>query len=178
MKRLAALLALLAALPVQAQSFEEAVRLNLGLGLQLCLAPGQGGEARANSFVAAGFAHTVRREANGDTYYTFTAPAGTMSAELSFGNLPEECRVKTDHLGVTGASAVLDAVVPRLYPGFRRIVVQGPPDPATGQPAICVRYEDPANPIGLVIGTVSGPGPAGQGCFETGTAELFQSYRV
>ena len=169
-------LALLAAAPATAQSFDDAVRLNLGLGLQLCLAPGPGGEARAATFITAGFTHTVRRETNGDTYYTFTAPAGTMSAELSFGNLPEECVVRTNHLGVTGASAVLDAIVPGLYPGFTRIVEQGPPDPATGQPALCVRYEDPANPIGLVIGTISGP--PSQSCAETGTAMLYQSFRV
>ena len=104
------------------------------------------------------------------------APAGTMSADLSFGNLPEDCNLATNHLGVSGASAVVDAIVPRLYPGFRRIVEQGPINPATGQPTVCVRYEDPSNPIGLVIG--AGPGVRGQGCIDTGTSVIFKTYRV
>lgn len=166
----------MAAPPVAGQSFAEAVQANVALGLRLCLAPGAP-EALAAGFRAAGFAERVERSSsNSDTTHYFTAPADTAVVELYHGEMPEHCTVRSSHLGVSGASAVLDQVVPGLFPGFVRLVEQGPPDPATGQPALCVRYEDPANPIGLVIGALSG-GDA-PGCVADGTSTLFHSYRV
>ena len=168
--------ALLAAAPAPAQTFEEAVLGNAALALQLCLS-NTAGPATAAAFRAAGFAERVERSAgNSDTTHHFSAPADTVSAKLYYGEMPDECTVSSDHLGLAGAAAVLDAVVPRLFPSYVRKVEYGPLDPATGQPAQCVRYEDPANPIGDVIGVATG-GDAG-GCVENGTSQIYRSSRV
>ncbi|MGC9420546.1 MAG: hypothetical protein ACP5EN_16405 [Rhodovulum sp.] len=168
--------ALALAAPAKAQTFEEAVRENMALGLRLCLSGGSDMQAWANMFRAAGFAERVERSSgNSDTTHFFTAPAGTAEVELYYGELPEHCVVRTDHMGVTDASALLDQIVPQIYPGFVRRIDQGPPNPATGQPAICVRYEDPANPIGLVVGVST---PVTGGCTEDGRSQFYQSYRV
>jgi hypothetical protein len=173
---LSPLLLLAGLAPAASQSFEEAVRSNLSVGAQLCLSGGSDMQAWANSFRAAGFAERVERSSgNSDTTHHFTAPADTASVELYYGEMPEHCVARTRHLGVTGASEVLDALLPRLYPGYARIVAQGGVDSATGQPAICVRYEDPTNPIGHVVGVTS---DAGEGCVEDGTSTIYSSYRV
>jgi hypothetical protein len=162
--------------PANAQSFEEAVRANLSAGAQLCLSGGSDVPAWVNSFRAAGFAERVERSAlNSDTTHYFTAPAGTAEVELYYGEMPEHCFAKSRHLGVTAASQVLDTLIPRLYPGYSRVVAQGATDPATGRSATCVRYEDPTNPIGHVVGVTS---DAGDGCIEDGTSVIYSSYRV
>jgi len=172
-----ALVLLGAAVPAHAQSFEEAVGANMAVGLQLCLSGGNDMAAWANSFRQAGFSERVERSgSNSDTTHYFTAPADTVTVELYYGEMPEHCIVASAHLGVTGASAVVDQVVPALYPGFVRRVETGPVSTTTGQPATCVRYEDPSNPIGLVIGAA--PGDGANSCVENGTSRLYQSYRV
>ncbi|TCP39958.1 hypothetical protein [Rhodovulum marinum] len=168
--------ALALAAPAKAQTFEEAVRANMGLGLRLCLAGGGDMAAWVASFRAAGFAERVEWQGNGDTTHHFTAPADTATVELYYGQMPEECTVTTAHMGVTRAAQVLDEVVPQVFPTFVRVIEQGAVDPATGRPALCVRYEDPANPIGLVIG--AWPGNEADACVENGTSILYQSYRV
>ncbi len=158
--------------PAAGQSFEEAVRTNLSAGAQLCLGGGSDMQAWAESFRAAGFAERVERSAtNSDTTHHFTAPADTASVELFYGEMPEYCIARTRHLGVTAASEVLDALIPRLYPVYVRVVEQA----ASGEPATCVRYEDPANPIGHVVGVAS---DAGDGCVEDGTSLIYSAYRV
>lgn len=155
--------------------FDEAVRQNLALGLRLCIEGEMPPEARAATFRSAGFAERLQKS-DGNTMHHFTAPGETARVELSYGEMPSDCRVFTEHLGVTGAAAVLDWVVPQLAPNLVRIETLGEINPATGQPALCVRYEDPANPIGLVIGAL--PGNTNSACAETGASILYQSYRV
>jgi PBP1b-binding outer membrane lipoprotein LpoB len=87
--------------------------------------------------------------------------------------MPEFCSPKTQHMGVSRTSQLLDALIPQIYPTYVRQVTQGPPDPATGQPATCVRYEDPANEIGHVVGVTTE-----QDCVENGTSLIYSSYRV
>lgn len=172
--RIMALLSL--ASPAAAQTFDEAVRANFGLGVQLCLSGGGDMEAWAGQFRTAGFAERVERSSeNSDTTHYFTAPADTVTVELYYGEQPEYCSVATQHMGVTDASAILDAVVPGIHPGYVRDVTQGPPDP-TGQPASCVSYEDPTNPIGHIVGIA--PGGAAEGCAANGTSQFYSSYRV
>jgi hypothetical protein len=67
-------------------------------------------------------------------------------------------------------------VVPRLYPGYVRKVTTGAVNPATGQPAQCVSYEDPANEVGHVVGVA--PASDGTVCLDDGTSEFYSSYRV
>ena len=163
--------------PALAQTFDEAVRINLALGVQLCTQRVAGVENRVDMFRAAGFSERVERtNVNSDTTHYFTAPAETVLVELYYGEMPEECSVSTNHLGVTGASEVLDAAIPRLFPGYVRKVAQGSINPATGLPAICVHYEDPTNPIGDVIGVW--PGGSSQTCVDDGTSQIFSSSRV
>lgn len=159
-----------------AQSFEEAVKANFSLAAQLCLIHPVPAPERARRFVASGFSERVERSSvNSDTTHYFTAPADTVAVELYYGETPEFCSVTSAHLGVADASKLLDQIVPRLYPGFARKVTTGPVNPSTGQPATCVRYEDPANPIGLVIGVIAANT---ESCTDNGTSRLFQSYRV
>lgn len=164
--------------PAMAQSFDEAVWTNTSIAVQLCLQPTRDLNAWANSFRSSGFSETVVRD-NNDTTHRFSAPADTVTVELYYGNLPDHCHVETRHLGVTGLSQMLDTIVPRLFPSYVRIANQGAVDPATGQPALCVRYEDPANPIGHVVGAATlDPAPNQTGCVDNGTSTLFSSYRV
>lgn len=166
----AALLTVTLAMPAAAQSFEEAVRANVALGVRLCAVEAGGNFALWTSrFRAAGFAERVE-QSGGMTIHRFTAPAGTARVDLSYGQLPAECRVHSDHLGVTGASALLDEIAPGLYPTYRRVETGGAPDPATGRPALCVRYEDPSSPIPHTIG--AWPGGQAQGCVENGTSVI------
>ena len=172
---LATCVALAGPVPAGAQTFEEAVRANLSLGLRLCLAGGSDMAAWAQGFRNAGYAERIEAS-GGDTTHFFSAPAETAEVELYYGQMPEHCIVSTTHLGVTDAAAVLDQVVPALYPGYVRKVTQGAVNPATGQPAQCVRYEDPANPIGHVIGVL--PKDTGTDCTDNGTSQFYSSYRV
>lgn len=157
--------------PAGAQTFDEAVQANFELGIRLCLGGGADYDAWAARFRAAGFEERVERSSlNSDTTHHFTAPADTVSAELYYGELPEHCTVSSTHMGVTAASAVLDRIVPAIYPSYTRHVSQS----ADG--AICARYEDPTNPIGHVVGIT--PTGDGGGCAEDGTSRFYSSYRV
>ncbi len=161
----------------QVTTIEEAAQVNGALALQLCITPGIQGPQRAEMFRHAGFAETVERSTeNSDTTHSFTAPSESARVELYYGEMPEHCIVTSDHMGVGAASGVLDQVVPGLYPGFVRRVDAGPVDPATGQPAQCVSYEDPTNPIGYMVGVSAGGGA--QGCVDNGTSVMFMSARV
>jgi hypothetical protein len=170
---------LLAAAPVTAQqvTFEQAARTNLTIAATFCISPVANSNTTVAWFRQAGF--TERAEiSGGDSTFYFHAPADTVIAELYFGHMPEECRARTNHLGVTGASELLDAIVPQIHPSYVRKVVQGPVDPATGQPAVCVHYEDPANDIGQIVGVSVADIGGDQPCIENGTSQIYSSYRV
>ncbi|MCV3272190.1 hypothetical protein [Roseobacter sinensis] len=161
--------ALAIATPALPQTFEEAVWANTGLALQYCLTEGAAGATRAAWFRQAGFSERVERSSvNSDTTHIFTAPADTVEVELYYGEMPQHCIVTTRHMGVTQGSALLDGLVPQIFPGFARRVI-----PGAG--ADCVTYEDPTNPIGLAIGVNSA---TDQGCAENGTAVFYSTYRV
>lgn len=180
-RRLPLALALLVLpLPAPAQSFAEAVWTNLSIAAQLCIQPQDSGPAWAGFFRNAGFAETVERSTvNSDTTHFFTAPADTVVVELYYGETPDYCAATTRHLDVTAASQMLDAIAPKIYPGYVRKVDQGPINPATGQPSLCVSYEDPTSEIGHVIGAspvLSAQDPPG--CSDNGSSRIYSSYRV
>lgn len=163
---------------VSGQTLKDAAFSNMALGLKLCLSGNGDMRAWTNMFLRAGFAERVERsQYNSDTTHFFTAPANTAIVELYYGEMPEECSVTSTLLGVSDASRVLDWVVPKIYPGFVRKLAQGPINPSTGQPAQCVRYEDPANAIGLAIAAAPG-GNASSACIENGVSRLISFYRV
>jgi hypothetical protein len=152
-----------------AQSFDDAVWANASLALQLCIAGTAPGEVRAQWFRNAGFTETVMRTpGNSDTTHTFTAPSDTVSVELYYGEMPEHCIVSSAHMGVARAGALLDALIPQIFPGYAR-------SPIDGDGAQCVRYIDPTNPIGHVVGVIS---MSTQTCAENGTVQFYSSYRV
>jgi hypothetical protein len=159
----------------RAQTFDEAVWANMAVAVQLCETRTGGDMAAwAQLFLSAGFAETVERSTtNADTTHRFTAPAETVVVELYYGEMPEYCSPRTEHMGVSRSSQLLDALIPQIYPTYVRRVTQGAPDPTTGQPATCVRFEDPANEIGHVIGVTTE-----QDCVENGTSLIYSSYRV
>jgi hypothetical protein len=180
MRRLALLATcLLAAAPATAQqvTLEQAARANLTIAATFCMSPAPNPNTTVSWFRQAGF--TERAEiSGGDSTFYFRAPADTVIAEFYFGHLPEECRARTNHLGVTGASELLDAIVPQIHPSYVRKLVQGPVDPATGRPAVCVHYEDPANDIGHVVGVAAADVVGDQRCIENGTSLIYSSSRV
>lgn len=162
---------------VQAQTFADAARANMAIAAQFCLQPGLQGPMRAANFRASGFAERVDRStSNSDTTHYFSAPGETVLVELYYGEMPQHCFGVTQFMGVTGTSEVLDQLIPKLFPGFIRKVQQGLVNPVNGQPAICVTYEDPSNPIGLAIGAT--PGGGANGCVDNGTSSFFSTYRV
>ncbi|NJN06266.1 MAG: hypothetical protein HC814_07750 [Rhodobacteraceae bacterium] len=106
-----------AAQPSSAQTFEEAVWANASLAVQLCNAGQAQGPVRAAWFRDAGFTENVERSSvNSDTTHRFEAPAGTVTVELYYGEMPEHCAVRTSHMGVSRGSALLDALIPGLFP--------------------------------------------------------------
>lgn len=166
--------------PARAQqvgTIGEAAQINGGLALQFCMAQGVDGPQTAAMFRQAGFAERVERSTgNSDTTHYFTAPSNSVRAELYYGETAPYCSVYSDHMSATVAGAIVDQIVPKLRPGYVRKVETGPVNPATGKPAQCVRYEDPTNPIGEVIG--AGPGGAAQSCIDNGRTHFFITYRV
>lgn len=153
-----------------AQSFEEAVRSNVSLAVQLCAGSHQSADLWLGAFRAAGFAERVERLNPGDTNHHFDAPAGTATATVYIGQMAPDCTVTSNHLGVTAASALMDDIVPRAWPGkYGRSAVAGAPDPATGQPALCVRYSETGAGLPEVITVLAGGTDA---CVENGTSRI------
>jgi hypothetical protein len=154
---------------VGAQTLDDAVWANAALALQLCNAGTVPSESRAAWFRNAGFAETVQRSpTNSDTTHWFSAPAKTVTVELYYGEMPEHCLVASRHMGVGRANQLLDAIIPQIFPGFLRRE-----QPGSG--VVCVTYEDPTNPIGLIIGVVSG---TTSDCRDDGTVEFYSTARV
>jgi hypothetical protein len=173
MKPVPAIIASVAVLfpgPASTQTFAEAARANLALAVELCLRPGTANQQRVANFRAAGFAEQVESSL-GDTVHHFSAPADTVKAEFYYGQMPEECTVTSNHVGVTDASAILDRIVPQLYPGYIRNVVQGPLSSTTGRAAICVSYQQPNSPIPHVIGVTAAR--TADTCTDDGTSRIY-----
>lgn len=169
--RIAMALALVGATPAAAQTAEEALRTNTAVALNLCISSFPSIEANLAAFRTAGFSETVERSSgNSDTTHTFTGPNGMVVAELYYGEMAPDCRVRTQ-MGVTAASEVLDWIVPQVRPGYAREVTLGAPDPATGRPAECVRYVEQGRAIPFVIGV--GADTQSVECAETGASVLF-----
>ncbi|MFK7870537.1 MAG: hypothetical protein AB8B58_15020 [Roseobacter sp.] len=154
---------------IVAQTIEDAAWSNAALAIQFCLSGQTAGATRAAWFRGAGFAETVERSTvNSDTTHIFTAPADTVEVELYYGEMPQHCIVASSHMGVTRANLLMDALIPQIFPTFLR-------REQPGKAVTCVTYEDPTNPIGLIIGIASG---SGSGCREDGTVEFYSTYRV
>lgn len=155
--------------PVSAQTVEEAAWSNAAIALQFCLSGQAAGATRAAWFRGAGFAETVERSTvNNDTTHTFTAPADTVQVELYYGEMPQHCSVTSGYMGVTRANQLMDALIPQVFPGFLRRQQQG-------EGAVCVTYEDPTNPIGMIIGVAS---DRAADCREDGSVVFYSTYRV
>ncbi len=166
---IAGLLLALASGPTQAQtasSFDEAVRINTALGIELCARHMSQVQNTVNALANARF--TYSSEANAaETRHLFEAPSGTVRVTVIQGQTAPECFVNTTHMGLTAAVPFLGAVLNQRFPG--RFV----PD-RTG--IACISYQE-AGVIGLSIVAVpslSGPG----GCLETGETIFIISHQV
>ena len=158
----AALVLAIAAAPAGAQSFDEAVRANLTLALQLCLAQTGSTQATVNAFAAAGFAYSWRGTPGVDIWHQFAAPAGTVTAELYDGQMAPNCDVMSNHIGTGAAVPLVGALLAQLYPG--RFVMEQREGPA------CASFTDTAPAIPFVV-HVSGGGET-RPCAETGTLHI------
>ncbi|WP_146036524.1 hypothetical protein [Pseudotabrizicola formosa] len=165
-------LTLLAASPAPAQTMAEAAWANMAVAVQLCEIRTSDLDAWAQSFRNTGFSEPSDRSDVAE-YIThrFTAPAQTVVVDISYGETPEECHLHSAYLDVTLASHLLDELIPKLHPTYVRKVTNGEVGPS-GQPALCVSYEDPSTPIGHVVGASSE-----QGCVDDGTSRIYSSYR-
>ena len=108
----------LAALPASAQSFDEAVRQNLALGLDICLRNMPLVDPTRTRLSAAGFAYTPEPLGGGDMIHWYTAPADTLAVAIVAAQTAPECRVSTAHLGVTDAIALAGAYLTQHLPAL------------------------------------------------------------
>ncbi|MDD9716943.1 hypothetical protein PVW48_09320 [Dinoroseobacter sp. PD6] len=162
--------------PATALTMQEAAAINMELAFRLCDV--RGVEAWLNGLRAAGFVETVVHEGGPDVTHTFRAPADTVVVEVYYGNLPAECRIFSNHIGVTAVSQMLDRLIPQMRPGYIRGADTGPVDARTGRPVQCVFYDEPNNEIGQRIGVVSARDQSSQPCVEDGTSKLYSIPKV
>ncbi len=113
-----------------AQTFKEAVQMNVGLATTLCLEVMIRRTPAVTAFGNAGFVYrSADRGVNnygvalGPDHY-FDAPADTVKAELDTPNdIAGICQVLTTHLSETELTEIVAETIFRVYPGAR---VQGP----------------------------------------------------
>jgi hypothetical protein len=150
--------------PAQAssQGFDDAVRANVALALQLCLMETGSAQATVSAFTGAGFAYSTRGTPGRDVWHQFAAPADTVRAELYEGQLAPDCAVMSDHIGTTAAIPVVGALLNQLYPGrFALEQTEGPG---------CGSFTDTSRAIPFVV-SVTGGGEM-RPCADTGTVHI------
>lgn len=148
--------------PASAQGFDDAVRANLALALQLCLTETGSAQATVSAFVGAGFAYSTRGTPGQDVWHQFAAPSDTVRAELYEGQMAPDCTVMSDHIGTTAAIPVVGAILNQLYPGrFAMEQTEGPG---------CASFTDNSRAIPFVV-SVRGGGEM-QPCADTGTVHI------
>ena len=148
--------------PALAQTFDEAVRGNIAIALQLCLMETGSAQATVNAFSAAGFAYSWRGTPGFDVYHQFAAPAETVTAELYEGQMAPNCDVMSDHIGTTAAVPVVGALLNQLYPG--RFVLEQSSGPG------CASFTDDAPAIPFIV-SVRGRGED-RPCADIGTIHI------
>lgn len=110
-------LALAAPAAAPAQSFDEAVRANLALGIEICLGGPPDVQSMRNAFASAGFAYEPEDYGGGDILHWYAAPAGTANVAVVGAWGDAECRVGSAHMGVTEAVAFTGQVLEKRFPG-------------------------------------------------------------
>lgn len=155
----------------------EAAAANVQLGLQLCISNGRVPSAAVAAFQAAGYAYEVEDFGGGpaDVIHWFNAPGNTaVIAVLGDVGRPE-CRVSSDHFGVTQAVPFVGQVLEQLYPGLFQpgnmentpAIVPGGPNPDYRNCTGFVGWNG-QRPIVVEIGN-AGQDPA---CVEDGTMQV------
>lgn len=109
----------LLAVPLSAssQSFDDAVRANLALGIELCVRGVPDATTLKSSLGSAGYVPTVERFGNTETLHHFAAPANTAVVTVFEGQLPADCRISSSHMGVAEAVAFTGEVLEARFPG-------------------------------------------------------------
>lgn len=145
-----------------APTFDEAVRANLAVALQLCLMDTGSAPATVSAFVGAGFAYSTRGTPGVDVWHQFAAPAATVTAELYEGQMAPDCAVMSDHIGTAAAIPVVGTLLNQLYPGrFAFDQSEGPG---------CASFTDYAPAIPFVV-SVRGRGED-RPCADIGTIHI------
>lgn len=159
----AAFAALLPPAPVMAQSFDEAVRSNLTLAVELCVHDILGTQPGLTGFRAAGFAYRMDGQPGQDVYHRFHAPADTVSSEIYEGQMAPHCAVRTAHLGLGEAIALVNTLLHERFPGKFRFAGDAQ-NPCRG----FVETAGRALPVEVLFGSANDSA----GCVEDGTTRI------
>jgi hypothetical protein len=156
--------ALLGPAAASAQSFEEAVRANLLLALQLCMI-----EDRANvvvaAFTAAGFQYWRDDQSMPNflnVYHRFHAPADTVSVELYEGDIAPHCRAESRHIGPTATAQMIGPWLEQTFPG--QFEYRPPGTVIHGSTTDCPSFWIPEPPGGLPFEVWIGTASEGETC--------------
>ena len=159
-----------------AASFDDAVRANLALGVELCLRHLPQVDALRANLAAAGFTYTVEDYGAGERIHWYTAPADTAAIAVSEGQMAPDCRVTTSHMGATDAVAFTGAVLQQRFAALNfqyGNMENTPPVTAAnmgGRWEFCTGYVgwNGQRPITLAVAN-DGNDPA---CIDDGTAQI------
>lgn len=105
-------------IPANAITFEEAVRNNLKLGMQLCIGNMPDIDTTRAVLAQAGYAYTAEVFGPDKVLHWYAAPADTASVLVIGPPHPPECRVSSDHMGLTESIAWVGSALQELYPGI------------------------------------------------------------
>lgn len=153
------------ATPVTAQSFDEAVRQNLALGISICVQH-VGDPARARGMLeAAGYAYAGFDGPAEDATHRYAAPARTVEVLIYDGQTAPFCHVETNHLTPGQAGQITGGVLQGVAPGK-----------FAPTPAECPNWTEIGPPLPLTVG-VSDLGNGG-GCPEASGARIFFFFAV
>lgn len=104
-------------LPAAAQTFGDAVRSNIGLGLEMCIRHLPQVANTRTALATAGFSYEAELFGN-EVLHRYYAPSDTASVAVYEGQMAPDCRVESEHLGVTEAVAFVGTTLAQRFPGM------------------------------------------------------------
>ncbi|MGV6850389.1 MAG: hypothetical protein ACWA5A_18600 [Marinibacterium sp.] len=164
----------------RAQTFDEAVRANLALGIEICAAHAGNPDAAMARLRAAGFSYDGFDGDAADATHRFAAPADTMQVLVYSGQMAPDCSVETAHMGVTQAVAFIGTVLNQRFPGRFGLApsVVAPGGPGSAE-AACGAYVDlQGGQIPLTISVSTWGDRYRASCLENGTTRFYFGFPV
>lgn len=149
-----------------ATAFAQAVRMNLGLALRLCIEADGNIPSAVAAFRQAGFDYRPMPEANGDVWHRFFAPAETVRAEMLQGQMAPSCDIHTNHLPPQKAGPLVGSMLDQAAPGRFHA--------ATTPPGTCAVYED-NGPLPLVVSVGATDGTSGCAALGSTIISIFKA---